>query len=149
MSISSKRKQSNAQCTSRLNFLRTTTLLLALPAVCTRTLIYSYLRRSSESAPFNTTINVMKDGIGNYTDDMSPEITMGGNYNNHPNNNSTNIDDSGGDKALISSPTINDTMSVNSDEVEPFVNRWQRRFTDSERRLVLSAKIDIYCDNAS
>ena len=148
MSISSKQKQSNAQCTSRLNFLRTTTLLLALPAVCTRTLIYSYLRRSSESAPFNTTINVMKDGIGNYTDDMSPEITMGGNYNNHRNN-STNIEDSGGDEALILSPPINDTMSVNSDEVEPFVNRWQRRFTDSERRLVLSAKNDKYCVNAS
>ena len=113
-----------------------------------RTLIYSYLRRSSESAPFNTTINVMKDGIGNYTDDMSPEITMGGNYNNHRNN-STNIDDSGGDKTLISSPPINDTMSLNSDEVEPFVNRWQRRFTDSERRLVLSAKNDKYCVNAS
>ena len=118
------------------------TLLLALPAVCTRTLIYSYLRRrSSKLAPLNTAINVMKDGMDgetaeNYTDNMSHE-------------NSTNIEDSGGDEALILSPPINDTMSVNSDEVEPFVNRWQRRFTDSERRLVLSAKIDKYCVNAS
>ena len=73
-------------------------LILALPTVCTRTLIYSCLRRRSSSKL---------------------------------------------------SPPINDTMSVNSDEVEPFVNRWQRRFTDSERRLVLSAKIDKYCVNAS
>ena len=70
----------------------------------------------------------MKDGMDgetaeNYTDNMSHE-------------NSTNIEDSGGDEALILSPPINDTMSVNSDEVEPFANRWQRRFTDSERRLV-------------
>ena len=73
---------------------------------------------------------------GNFTNSMSE---MDDNSINHSNRNSTDIDDSD-DEALVLSPPINDTMSINFDEIEPFVNRWQRRFAGSERRLVLSAK---------